>query len=411
MNFFRFKMIHANGTVGTGTAKLPFADPDSAASHLERDGSVVLYVKEMGGLSAALASLRTYGFSKKMARTDQAELLNNLALMLRAGMPVTECLEEVADGMENQGIANDIYNIMIDIQRGTSFSEAVASCPHIFPKTVCDLIKIGEETGQLDKMLQDASDHLKHLQAIVSGTKQALMYPSFVILALSGGLLFWLYSVAPKIIAVFEDMGVELPALTRYIMLTSYFIQDYLFYILGALAIVVVLIVLGWKLNRSFRKFGQAVLLKLPVVGTIMNASILAFISEYFSLLVQAGINVLSAIQILHESLDNEVFKDKLNEIQRTLKRGESISETFQAQGVFPTYVTRMIRIGETSGTLTDQLTNIADTYRDKLSTLVATIGKSIEPIVLVIAGVLFAVLIGGLFVPIYDLVGAVGSG
>lgn len=211
MNYYRYKMIHASGQVGTGTARLPFADPGSAASHLERDGSVVLYVKEMGRLSAALAGLRTYGFSKKMARTEQAELLNNMALMLRAGMPLNECLEEIAEGVENQGISNDLYNIMIDIQRGTSFSEAVTTCPHIFPKTVADLIRIGEETGQLDKMMQDASEHLKHLQAIVSGTKQALMYPSFVILALSGGLLFWLYSVPPKLSPCFKTWMSSFP--------------------------------------------------------------------------------------------------------------------------------------------------------------------------------------------------------
>ena len=151
-------------------------------------------------------------------------------------------------------------------------------------------------------------------------------------------------------------------------------------------------------------------MIKLPVSGAIVSASNLAHISEYFSLLIKAGINILQAIKILSESIKNEMYRDKLDEVGKSLKNGSSISEAFEDVSIFPTFVTRMINIGEVSGTLEEQLGYIAKEYRKKLSTLVEMIGKMIEPIVLVVAGAIFAVIFLALLLPVYDMVSQVGG-
>ena len=151
-------------------------------------------------------------------------------------------------------------------------------------------------------------------------------------------------------------------------------------------------------------------LLKLPVVGTIISVSNMAYISEYLSLLIGSGINLLKSVSILKDSVKNEVFRSKLEVINQNLKRDRSIANSFEKASVFDTYVIQMISIGEISGNLTDQLSYIAEEYNNRLSLAVATAGKMLEPVVLVIGGTIFAIIIGGLLVPIYDLLGQIAS-
>ena len=405
MNHFRYKLIEASGEITSGVIKLPYEEVLSAISHLERDGAITIYVKKLSRISAWLFDLGRFTFRRKLSRSVQAEVLNNLALMLRSGVSLVTALRETAEGSELPGLANDFNDLITHIQGGATFSEAARKYPHIFPESVIHLIRIGEETGQLDKMLKDASEHLKRIQVIVSDTKQALLYPAFVFFAIGAGMIFWFYYVVPKIIALFDDMDVTLPAITLFLVAVSDLVQKYFFHILVGLALGLTLVFMGRKRSRRFRRASDALMLRLPIVKTLISASILAFITEYLALLITAGIDILQSVKILEASLGNEVYRDKLNEVEQDMAKGKGIAESFRKAVIFPPFVVRMIGIGEVSGTLSDQLVYIAEEYRHKLTTLVATMGKMIEPLVLIVAGVIFAIIIGGLFLPIYDLV------
>jgi general secretion pathway protein F/type IV pilus assembly protein PilC len=176
------------------------------------------------------------------------------------------------------------------------------------------------------------------------------------------------------------------------------------------LALAIFIVVTAYKENRKVKRTADALLLKLPISSTIISASTMAFITEYFSLLMKAGIDILQSMTILKESIKNEIYREKLGEVRENLARGEGIADSFRSVLIFPLFVIRMINVGELSGTLPEQLSYIAEDYRNKLSVLVATIGKMIEPIVLVVAGAMFAIIIAGLFLPIYDLVSRVGG-
>jgi type II secretory pathway component PulF len=405
MNLFRYKLIDASGKINSGVVTLPYGEVLSAIAHLERDGAVTIYVKKLGRFSSWLAALGRLRLHRKLSRNMQAEVLNNLALMLRSGVSLVTALKETAESAQIPGFAADFNDLITRIQGGASFSEAAGNYPHIFPESVIHLIKIGEETGQLDKMLKDASEHLKRIQVIISDTKQALLYPAFVFVAIGAGLIFWFYFVVPKIVALFEDMDVALPAITLFLVRVSDLIQNYFFHILIGVVAGLVFIATARKKNRRFKKACDALLLKLPIVKTLISASALAFITEYFALLIAAGIDILQSVKILEASLGNEVYREKLAEVGEGLSKGEGIAENFRKAVIFPPLVVRMIGIGEVSGTLSEQLAYIAEEYRHKLTTMVATMGKMIEPLVLIFAGVIFAIIIVGLFLPIYDLV------
>lgn len=409
MNYFRYKLITPAGEVHTGTVQLPYTDLMSAVSHLERDGSHTINVKKLSKVDTLFTKLGEMRFRKKLTRTAQAELMGNISLMLRSGVTITSALEEAARSQGTSEIAKDIQNLILSIQSGTSFSEAAGKYPHIFPKVIIHLIRIGEETGRLDKMLSSGAKHLKKVQAIATDTKQALLYPAFVFTVMGTGFVFWIYYVAPKIILLFQDMEIPLPLLTRLIISVSQFFKDNFFSMIIFAVLFAAALWISRKGSYRFKKRTDAFLLKLPVLGSIISASNLAFITEYFSLLMNAGIDLLHSMTILIETVSNDLYREKVREVKENLQRGESIADSFQDTVIFPSYVIRMINVGEMSGTLTEQLDNIAGEYRNRLSVLVSTIGKMLEPVVLVFAGVLFAIIIAGLLLPIYDLISEVG--
>jgi type IV pilus assembly protein PilC len=410
MNYFRYKLIAPNGRPTSGVIKLPYQDEISTASYLERNGSVAIYVSKLSQLESIVPKLGSLRLFKRLKRTDQVELFNNLSLLLRSGMPLVTALEETAGSMKHPVMVSSIQDIVAAIQGGMSFSEAAKKYSDLFSPSVIYLIRIGEETGRLDEMLKEASEHVNRVHTIISDTKKALLYPIFVFISIGIGLVFWLYYVVPKILDLFKEMNVALPKITVYLLMVSDFIQAYFIYLFIGFAAILIGFLTARKSSRRFRKITDWLMIKLPVSGSIVSASNLAHITEYFSLLIKAGINILQAIKILSESIKNEMYRDKLDEIGIGLKKGSSISEAFEDASIFPTFVTRMINIGEVSGTLEEQLGYIAEEYSKKLSTLVEMIGKMIEPIVLVVAGAIFAVIFLALLLPVYDMVSQVGG-
>lgn len=403
--YFRYKLLSPAGGVKAGTVKLPYSDILSAITYLERDGSTTIYVKKLGLLFSIFTKLLSTRRLKKFSRTNQSELASNLALMLRAGIPLTAALQEMVAGNDMKHISSDLEDIIQKINDGTSFSQAIKYHRAIFPRIMVQLVQIGEKTGQLDAMLENAAEHLKNIDSIYSNTKQALLYPAFVFAALTAGLLFWFYAVVPKIIALFRDMDVVLPTITVYVVNVSNFIQAYIFHMVFGMAAFLIILGIAQKKSLQFRRAVDWLLLRLPVAKSIVSASNMAFITEYFSLLINAGIDIINALEILKNAINNEIYREKLIQVKEGLTQGESIAACFSKVEIFPPFVIRMINIGEKSGTLSKQLSILAEEYQKKLSIIVATIGKMIEPIVLIVAGIMFAIIIGALFLPIYDLI------
>jgi general secretion pathway protein F/type IV pilus assembly protein PilC len=408
MKYYRYKLIAPTGQLSTGVIKLPYQDIMSAITHLERDGSVTIFVKHLGPLLSFLFRLSTTRLHRKLKRPVMAEMLNNISVMLRSGLALISALREAAESADAPEIEGEINDMVMGIQGGASFSSAAANYPHIFPSTVLHLIRMGEETGKLDNMMRDASDHLKRVHGIISDTKQALLYPAIVFTVMGGGLIFWFYYVVPKIVALFREMDVVLPPLTLFLIAVSDFTRHHLVAVLIGTGLFFLLFHLCRRSSRKIKRWTDAFLLKLPIARTLITASNLAFITEYFSMLLNAGIDILQSLQIIIDSVGNEVYREKLLQVKEAISRGEGISESFKSADIFPSFVVRMINVGEMSGSLTDQLDYISEEYRKKLSLLVASLGKMLEPFVLIVAGAFFAIIIIALLLPIYDLLSQV---
>ena len=410
MNYYRYKLIEPTGRLSSGIVKLPYQDIMSAITHLERDGSITILVRHLGPAATFLFKVFALRLRRKVKRPVLAEMLSNIAVMLRSGLTLVTALKEAADSAEMPEVQGDIDDLIISIQGGVSFSDAAVNYPHIFPPTVQQLIRMGEETGQLDRMLKDAAEHLKRMHQIISDTKQALLYPAIVFLVMGGGLTFWFYYVVPKIVDLFSQMDVVLPPITLFLIAVSEFVRHHLAAVLLSVGAVCLLIHASRSNSRRFRQLTDRLVLKLPLARTLVSASNLAFITEYFSMLLNAGIDILQSFQIIIESVGNEFYKEKLTAVRKGISNGDGIADCFKNANFFPNFVVRMIGVGEMSGSLTQQLDYVAREYRQKLNSLVATLGKLLEPLVLIVAGVFFAVIIIALLLPIYDLVGRIST-
>lgn len=410
MNHFRYKMMDTSGQIVSGVVTLPYQDIVSVISYLEEDGNITVSVKKMGVISSFFFRLLKGGHRKGVDHNFLAEWFQTLSMMLQSGMPLVMALEESAQSTGRPNFESSVHEMVMSIKRGSNFSGAVSRMEHLFPDTAIHLIQIGEASGTLDDRLKDAANHLKQIQAIINRTKQALLYPTFVIATMGGGLIFWLYYVVPKIISLFQDMDLTLPSLTVAVITVSGFIQNYILEMGVALFLMVTGPLLLYKHTKRFKTLADKILLKLPVIGVLIQSSNLAFITEYFSLLLNAGVDIIQSMKILNKSVGNEVFRSRLDEIRSNLKTGSGISDSFVRAKIFPQFICQMIHLGEKSGTLPNQLTYIAEHYKQRLDNLVTNLGKTIEPMVIVLVGGIFAVIIAGLFLPIYDLVANISA-
>jgi type II secretory pathway component PulF len=282
----------------------------------------------------------------------------------------------------------------------------MARHPAVFPSLIINLVQIGEETGNLNKMLLKAAEHLRHMQEIISSTKRALMYPLFLLAVVIGAAVFWFWYVVPKLVELFMDMDVELPWLTRALLKIADWTQAYLGLAIIVLAALVALTIVLRKKWFLFRYYTDLLLLKIPVLKDVLETSMIARISEYLGILIGAGIGVLRSFEIIRKAIPSTVYKQRLTLAENNIKAGNTISFSLrQARALHP-FAVRIINIGELSGRIEEQTDYVARAYREKLAAMVEVLGKTLEPAMLIILGLIFGTIILGLLLPVYGLIG-----
>lgn len=411
VNYFRYKVMRADGRVTGGVLQLPlFTEPD-AREYFERRGGTVVAVKQVGALAGWLLARTESRIGRNIKRDDLVEFLNNLSIMLRSGIPILTALSESITVAENRALIRTVEHIQLSIEAGLNFSTAVDQHKQVFPETVRYLIRIGEETGNLDRTLKDAAGHLERLRQIKSDASRSMIYPLFVFAATIGAALFWIFYVVPGMEELFIQMQLPLPAITIWMLEATGFLQRYALAIGAGLVAVVAACVLAVGNSRRARWTYHKIMLHLPIAGRITQASGLAFIAEYFSLFAASGIDILRSLKTLEGTVQNEVYREKIIAIREGLERGNSLSAEFKHARVFPSFVVRMINIGEQTGTLSQQLQYIAEEYRRRLRNIVENISEIIKPVAMLMVGGFFILIVVGLFLPVYQLIRQVGIG
>jgi len=401
-----YRVVSAQGKARLGLSKLPV--DDFSAAHLlveRREHAVILHLSVLPSWVIPFFDSFALLLRRSIALPLLAEFLHSLGLMLRSGLPIDMALEDLSKDATQPALKSMTRDLLAGVQAGNTLSSRMVFYSHQLPATVRHLVDIGERSGNLDRVLMDAAEHLGRITALRQDVYRALIYPAFVVVTIVCAALFWVYYVLPDLANMFQQMGAHLPPLTQSVMRgvewTRELLAAYGYWVLCALVLFPLLLSRVQRVRAGF--FWLAY--RLPISRTLVRTSSMAFISEYLALLVAAGINLLEGLAILEEATRNEVYRKAIRQAREGVQRGNSLSRELERSGVFSPLMIRLINVGEQSGNLDGQLRTLADEYRRRLNHLVSTLAEVIKPVILLLAGGLFIFVVVVFLLPVYDLI------
>ncbi|NPA11179.1 MAG: type II secretion system F family protein [Epsilonproteobacteria bacterium] len=399
---FFIKKVDKNGKISSYFEE--FEDIAEAYDFIEKEGSIPLVIKPV---SKPLQPLIHPFIKLNITNEEVIEILENFHIIIKSGIPIQTTIEDLITESKNPSIKKMLKHISVALQQGYSLSYAVEKYKKFFGDVIVSLIKIGEQTGNLETALKKGAEFLKNIENIKKKIKQALIYPAFAFVSISVTLSVWLLYVLPKMISLFKDMDVEIPPTTQALITLSNFLQNNLLYLIFALISVVIFI--GYMLKYpNFKYYFDKFLLKIPLLKDFILYFNTAFFAQYIYLTITAGVPLLDGLQTLKENTNNEVFKRAIEDIIEKIKKGYRISDAIKEVDVYPFFMVRMITMGEDSGELENQLKIISDYYYAKIDYMAQNLSKTIEPIMLFVLGGIMAVILLALFGPIYSLIGKI---
>jgi len=341
----------------------------------------------------------------KLKRPILAEFFRNLALLIKGGVPLREALDDMTKPPCHPVLSETFTTINGRIDDGLLFSEAINEASTIIPKIMLPLIAIGEETGNLDRTLRDGADHIDRVEHIISSTRRALVYPIVVLLSMFGALAFWMLFVLPQLMDLFSSMGIEdLPITTRILIASTDFFNTWWPVIPITIAIFALFFTLSKK-NARVQYIWDQMWNHVPLIKHVIRASQLAFFFEYTAMLSDAGVNILRSMELMEQSVSNQILKDGVRLMRKEISEGNPMSEAISSFAFFEPFVLRMVRVGEQTGSMPEQFSLLATHYMTQVDKLVSAMSKTIEPLIIVVAGFIFAIIALGLLGPVYNMI------
>ncbi|MDD2851528.1 MAG: type II secretion system F family protein [Desulfuromonadaceae bacterium] len=403
MKFFAYHATDYSGKILRGSIASETAD--AAYQDLSTQGLYVISIRETAG---QLTWLRKHFFLAQVKRTDILEFTGSLSIMLLSGVPIINCMNDVIGTTSNASFKPILREIRQRLESGSSVTEALEAQGKLFPEVIKTLVAVGEETSHLGESLKDATEHLQRMQNLSDAIKKALMYPAFALIATLGALTFWMLFVIPALSSTLKGLGVKLPMLTVLLINSSSFFKDH-WNKMAIAAVLLPFIIHLIKKQHMVKYYLDRTALKLPILQVVTFNKLLATFAEQFRMLTAAGIPIHRLFDLLIPAIGNEYFGVNLVTAKENILNGVPISESLERQKIVPVLVISKIHIGEVSGTLDKQLDFLAKYYTKKLDDATEKLSKVIEPLVMVVIGGLFAIIIMGLLLPVYDLVSQLG--
>ena len=342
-------------------------------------------------------------FQPKVTTKDIVIFTRQLSTMIDAGLPLVQSLEILGDQQENVTFKKILVEIRRDVETGNTFADAMKKHPKIFNNLYCNMIDAGEVGGILDTILNRLAIFMEKNMVLTKKVKGALTYPliclciSIVILAVI--LIF----VVPVFDKMFADFGSSLPALTQMVVNMSNAVQHYFVFIVLGAGFVVFVLKKIYSTEKGRIK-GDALLLKLPVFGTLINKVAVAKFTRTLSTMLQSGVPILESLNVVGRTAGNKIIEIAIFRVADAISEGRTIAEPLEETGVFPSMVVQMINVGESTGALDTMLEKIADFYDEEVDQAVENMTAMIEPFMMVFLGGMIGTLVVSMYLPIFKM-------
>jgi type IV pilus assembly protein PilC len=379
------------------------SNPNIAKAELRKQGINASRVRKKSARSG-------FSLGGSVGPAEIALFTRQMATMMRAGVPLVQSFEIVADGVDKPKMKDLILAIRNDVSGGTTFSSAIRKHPVYFDDLFCNLVDAGEQSGSLETMLDRIATFKEKTESLKAKVRKAMTYPIAVLIVafvVSGILLI---KVVPQFQDVFAGFGAELPAFTLFVIGLSEAAQEYWMIILLGIIAAVAGFTVARRRSKALRDRIDQLMLKLPIVGNIVEKSSVARYARTLSTTFAAGVPLVDALNSVAGATGNAVFTNAVYKIRDDVSTGQQLNFSMRNTGVFPNMVTSMVAIGEESGALDDMLDKSATYYEEQVDNAVDNLTALMEPMIMSVLGVLVGGLIIAMYLPIFQLGRVVGG-
>lgn len=342
----------------------------------------------------------------KVSTQDKAVFLEYFASMLESGLTVSDALQAFYEDLDKPKLRKFVKDAQQNIRNGQELSKSFEAYEDLFPKMYAGMIKVGEASGTLDKSLRQLAEQLKKTNEIKGKVKNAMIYPTVIITAMVLMVTGLIVFVIPQIAGFFDEVGLELPFLTQLLVDLSSIMQNYWFIIIPGL--VVGFIAFGRvRKTENFKRWWGKVSLRLPVIGPIFRAQNVALFARTFGSLLSSGVNILEALDVVADSLDNQLYVNITKGLKEDIAKGNTLSDSLQKYSQhFAPFELRVIAISERTGKIAEGMMSVAVFYEAKLFGLLEGLSAALEPLILIFMGGIVALIAMAIIVPIFQIVG-----
>jgi type IV pilus assembly protein PilC len=346
---------------------------------------------------------------KKVTQKELAVFTRQFATMIDAGLPLVQCLDILGAQQENPSFKKVLVKVKEDVESGSTFADALGKHPKVFDPLFINLVAAGEVGGILDTILSRLADHIEKAMKLAKKIKGAMVYPSTILAVAVIVTVVLLVYVIPIFAKMFTDFGGALPAPTAFVLKLSDITRKYF------LVVIVLIFAFGaafkWYISRETgRRNWDRLLLRLPVIGSLLQRIAVARFSRTLGTMVSSGVPILESMDIVSKTAGNKIIEEAIVKARGSISEGKTIAEPLAESNVFPGMVTQMVAVGEATGALDAMLNKIADFYDEEVDSAVEALTSLLEPMLMIFLGVVIGGLVIAMYLPVFKLAGAVGG-
>lgn len=397
MSIFNYKAKNKSGKIKKG--KMVAVNEGEALKYLNRRGLSVDYIKDVSGsidykITTLLNPIKT---------KDLVVFSRQFSIMMTANVPVTETLVTITEQTKNFKFKNVISKVAYDVDNGSFLSDAFKKHPHVFSEFYCNVVKAGETSGKLDEVLDYLANEIEKDYDLIKKFKGALIYPLFVVSGLAIVGLIFIFFVLPELTKILEETGASLPLATRIVIAVTNFIQGYYFLVIAFIVGIVVALKLFLKTKVGRRNI-DIILLKMPILGQILQLVYLIRFSRSLGTLLRGGVSITRSLDIVSGIVKNTVYKDIILKSIDEVNEGSSIVGVLESSDYVPKMIPQMISVGEKTGRLDSVLEEIAKFYDKEVSNKLSNLSTILEPVIMVIMGIGVGIMVAAIILPMYNI-------
>jgi type II secretory pathway component PulF len=391
---FKYTILDASGKRVTQVMRS--TTKQDVAQYLSQQGYYVINIQEQSGRATKLA--------KQLKPSDKITFTQNLGVLLSSGISLGEAVSIIAEDTEDKSVSAFYQAILADLERGHSFSKALAQYPLIFDPIYISLVEAGENSGKLEVVMDNLAKSIQKDVRTLQQVKSALMYPAFVLASLFilGALIT--FFVLPRITKIFESLNVELPFMTRMLVWFSNFVSNNTVPLLIGMFLCGVGAIFLLRSQRTKRFMSKAAV-RLPVIKQVIHYLDLSRLSSTLSLLLNAGIPIQQAIAIASGTVKNPQLNQEFRKTADDLAAGKSLAASLQETSLPKTFIS-LVSVGERSGNISNVFTNLAEHYEELLDTAVKNFTGILEPVLTLVVGLIVGGVVITVMVPLYQFIG-----